>query len=117
MVKDLATEPKALDNVLELVGLVKLHHQQQSLVHGIKSDIVQKCGAWASDPTDDDAITAGLEFAIRLWLFVRPNLRNDGQTLAHAPHEQIATLADPPAQLDALSEDFWVKSLMQKAGF
>lgn len=113
----LATEPKVLDNVLEVVGLVKLHYQQQSLVRDIKSAIAQKCGAWIRDPVDHNAVAPALGFAMSLGLFVEPNLKNDGQTLARATHDQIATIPDPAAQLDALSEDFCVKSLMRKAGF
>ncbi len=102
------------NDIVELVELVSAHRHQA--LAQIRDEITAADLKWMISTTDDESVQAALEFVIRLWLFVEPNLSNSALTLAQVVEQELPERASLLPGLAHLAYDFSAKSLTRKAG-
>lgn len=103
------------NDIIELVDLVAVNREEP--IDRIRNEIKASNPKWMTSAIDDDSIHASLDFAIRLWLFIGPELKDGTRTLSQVVAEQLPDRAPSPNKPGHLSHDFCAKSLTRKGGF
>jgi hypothetical protein len=105
------------NDIIELVRLVGAGAGQRKSIGQIKGDIRAADPKWMASAADDDSVLASLDFAIRLWLFIRPELDDGTRTLSEVVAGPLPERTARPGTPGHLSHDFCAKSLTRKGGF
>lgn len=105
--------PNQSAEVITLIRLVK--ERWPFPITDIKAAIRSPPPCWLLRPSEDETIAKALDFGLRLWLFVRPNLEEPSLPLDEVIRRSLPQVG-PPLH-GALSFDFSAKSLMRKGGF
>jgi hypothetical protein len=111
--------------VIELVNLIQTHSQinlhgidRPATLREIKDVVTAANPKWSVKPLNDELAERVIDFAIRLWLLIEPDLQNENLTL---PQIIRQSLPEPLASniscsRNLLSSDFSAKSLTRKGG-
>jgi hypothetical protein len=103
-----------INDIIELVDLVAASRDKP--IARIAEEIRAADPKWMISATDDDSVLASLDFAIRLWLFIRPELKDGTRTLYQVVATELPKRTASRHNSSHLSRDFCAKSLTRKAG-
>jgi hypothetical protein len=102
------------NDIIDLVELVSAN--QDKPVVQIRDEIRAPDLKWMVSPADDDSTLAALDFAIRLWLFIKPVLEDGTRTLCQVVTAELPERTARRHYYGHLSRDFCAKSLTRKGG-
>ncbi len=100
-------------NVVALISTLKTSGQQT--IAEIHSHLQDNAPDWILDPDNDTTIENVLHFAIRLWLFTKPDLSDRARTLQEAIQSPLLKISGSSNAW--LWLDFSASTLETKAGF
>jgi hypothetical protein len=105
-----------VDSLNELLSFLKGHGQ--SSVGDIVSRICRNSPDWLPKNVPEKAATAAVEFGLRLWLFITPDLRDKKLTLAECAKKGLLGVNShgKKSAIETLSRDFSEQSLTDKGG-
>jgi hypothetical protein len=103
------------NDIIDLVKLVSASRVET--IGQIKDDIRAADPKWMMFAGDDDSIFDALDFAIRLWLFVKPELDDGTRTLSQVVAAKLPERMAPQQKPSHLSRDFCAKDLTRRGGF
>jgi hypothetical protein len=98
-------------DIVELVGA-----RRDKPIGQIQDEIRVADPKWMISAADDDSALAALDFVIRLWLFIKPDLGHGSRTLAQVVAAELPPPAAPQLKSGNLACDFCAKSLTRKGG-
>jgi len=106
------SESQSLD-VRVLVGRLKkqVHHP----IADIRKSIVDDSPSWLLNTHNLDTLDKVLQFCVRLWLFVKPDLADENATLQVAVRNSVSKFGAPSNSW--LWMDFSAKTLMERGRF
>jgi hypothetical protein len=101
-------------DVIKLVSDLKQH--AQSSIADIRSFLEHNPPIWLRHPHSREAQDKVLNFAIRLWLFTKPDLRDGNSTLEKAVQSPLSKISTSSSN-EYIWLDFSANTLTQRAGF
>ena len=102
---------KDIIDLVELVGASR----DKSIEH-IRDEIKAADPKWMISAADNDSPLAALEFVIRLWLFIKPQLSDGTRTLSQVVAVELPQHRTSQHNPGHLARDFCAKSLTRKGG-
>jgi hypothetical protein len=102
------------NDIINLVELVDASRDKP--IEQIRDDIRAADPKWMISAIDNDSLLAALEFVIRLWLFIKPQLADGTRTLSQVVAAELPQCKTSQHNPDHLSRDFCAKSLTRKGG-
>jgi hypothetical protein len=105
------------NDIIALVQLIDADRDKS--IAQIRDDIRAADPKWMISGADDDSTLAALKFIVRLWLFIKPELKDGTRTLSQIVAAKLPKRAAPqhkPDHMSHLSHDFSAKSLTRKGG-
>lgn len=107
-----ATRPP-LEDICELIAVLK--QNTDKTIQQLHTQLQSQPLAWIPDATDEVKVDNALHFAIYLWLFTRPDLKDKTKTLKEVVQESLASVTG--ASSAWLWLDFSAATLRKRAGF
>ena len=101
-------------DIIDLVELVSGSPDRP--IEQIRDDIRATDSKWMISAADSDSLLAALEFVIRLWLFIKPQLADGTRTLSQVVAVELPQRRSPLHNPGHLTRDFCAKSLTRKGG-
>ena len=102
------------NDIVELVEVVSADRDKP--VAQIRDAIRKADPKWMISAADDESTLAALDFVVRLWLFVKPNLEDGTRTLSQAVAAELPEQAAFQQNSGHLSRDFCAKNLTRRGG-
>jgi hypothetical protein len=101
-------------DIIDLVELVGASRDKS--IEQIKGDIRAANAKWMISAVDNDSLLAALEFVIRLWLFIKPQLADGTRTLPQVVALELPQHRTSQHSPGHLTRDFCATSLTRRGG-